>query len=210
MRVSLLAATIVALGVVAAARPVSAQKGSSVAVGVVASIYRATDANVDIPVGIGLIGRLRRTNGIGFTVGLDWYKANVQTDIGADRTFLGRVSLRPIMAGAGWTRQYSRFALNASLVAGWSFNSLRATSQAEAAYAKLGQPGARIDVSNSFVFRPDFSLWYELNNRFGLLASLSYMASWPTVTTTTPAGVRHDRINLGAPMLTLGVSYGVF
>jgi hypothetical protein len=95
-------------------------------------------------------------------------------------------------------------------VAGYSFNGLRNTGQAADAYARFGQPGATFAVGDSFVYRPSFSIWWELGNRFGLLTSVSYLATQPEVVTTTPAGTVRHKVSMNAPLLTVGIGYGIF
>ena len=208
MRLLVLAGILVCITTVPAA---FAQSDSAVAVGVAVSLYDATNPNAENPVGVGLIGRLRRGSGLGATVGLDWFKSNVRTEIGGELTPLGSLSIRPIMAGPSYSRQFAHFSVTASVVAGYAFNSIRNTDRAAAAYAdRLGLAGAGFHVSNCFAWRPDFSFWYELGNHFGLMASVSYMGARPTVTTTTRLGSSSETINVSAPMLTLGFSYGVF
>jgi hypothetical protein len=203
------AAALIWLAVPAA--PAWAQKDSVLVVGVATSIYEATDPHVDNPTGVGLVARLRRSSGVGFTVGLDWFKSNVYQDIDGTRTQVASLRMKPIMAGIALTRQYSQFAVSGSLVVGYSFNSIGATAAAQAAYARMGQPGTTFGISNCLAYRPDFSIWWELGNHFGLLTSVSYMGARPTLTTTSPTGGVSSRVvNTSAPMVTLGIAYGVF
>jgi hypothetical protein len=204
------AAAVVAGCLLLTAAPAWAQKDSILTVGVAASIYDATDPHVDNPVGVGLVARLRRSSGIGVTVGLDWFKSDVHGDIGGVSTPLASLRIRPVMAGIALTRQYSQFAISGSLVVGYSFNSISSTGAAEAAYARIGRPGTTFDISNCLAYRPDFSIWWELGNHFGLLTSVSYMGARPALITTSPSGVSRSVVNVSAPMVTLGVAYGIF
>jgi hypothetical protein len=206
--VPLVLAALLLLGVIVS--PVHAQSDSSVAVGVAVSMYDAANPNADNPVGVGLIGRLRRGSGLGATVGLDWFKSDVKVDVEGELTPLGRISLRPLMAGPAYTKQYAHFSVTASVVAGYTFNTIRSGSQAAARFTALGISNPTVSVGHCFVYRPDFSLWYELGNHFGLMASVSYMGARPTVTTSTRTGIRRETIDVGAPMLTLGFAYGIF
>jgi hypothetical protein len=201
---------VVVVCLLAGAPPVSAQKDSVLTVGGAYSAYRSTDEQIEHPWGVGIVARLRRSTGFGFTIGLNWVKVTVNDDIGGETTRLGTMLVRPLMGGVVYTRQYGQFALSGSLVAGYSFNGLRKTGAAADAYARLGQPGARFDVSDSFVYRPSFSVWWELGNRFGLLTSISYLATRPEITTTTAAGASRQSVCMCAPVFTVGLSYGVF
>ena len=204
-------AILAAAAVAVAAPPAWAQNDSSVVLGVAVSTYYPSNPNVHDPVGIGLIGRLRRPSGIGATVGLDWFDAEVRSDVGGQQVQLGDVRLRPLMVGVSYTRQYAKFALSASVVGGWSFNSMRGSDAAAAAYRdRFGAPDASFHASNCLAWRPDASLWFELGNHFGAMVSLSYMGVRPTIVTSSRLGRREERVDVGAPMLTFAIAYGVF
>jgi hypothetical protein len=188
-----------------------AQTDSSIGVGLALTLYDPANPMADHPTGIGLIGRLRRGSGLGATVGLDWFTSNVQAEIGGQPTPLGTMSIRPVMVGVSYIRQYHRYALSGGLVAGWSFNSLRQTAAEQAEYRDhAAAPDARLSISNCLAVRPDVTLWYELGHHLAVSASLSYMFARPTITATSALGQRADAVNLGATVFTFGFVYGVF
>jgi hypothetical protein len=158
-----------------------------------------------------MVMRLRRHSGFGWNIGFNWFKADVTYDVAGQQTRVGRLLVRPLMLGVNYTRQYSRFSLTGSLVAGRAFNGLRDTGAAADLLAAAGQPGSTFDVTDCFAYRPSFSVWWELGNRFGLLTSLSYFSSRPEIVTRTPtAGVLRRTVDVSAPMVTIGIGYGVF
>jgi hypothetical protein len=188
-----------------------AQTDSSIAVGVALTLYDPASEHTHNPPSVGLIARMRRGSGLGATIGLEWYKSEVQTTIGGQLVPLGDMNARPVMAGVSFTRQYSRYALSGALVAGYSFNSLRATPAAHAAYRdRFALPDARIGISNCFAFRPDVTLWYELGHHLAASASIAYVYARPTVTADSAAGRRVDPLNISATVITFGLAYGVF
>jgi hypothetical protein len=194
----------------AGAAPASAQKDSVVTVGGAFSVYRSTDEHVSSPWGVGIVMRLRRSSGFGGTIGFNWIRATVDEPASGQDAKLGTLLVRPLMAGVTYTRQYAHFAVGGSLVAGYAFCGLRETAGAAEALASVGQPGAVFTVSNAFVYRPSFSVWWELGNRFGLLTSVSYIATRPEITTTTPTGTSRRTVNFSAPFVTVGIGYGIF
>jgi hypothetical protein len=207
----MLAALLAVVCLLAGAATASAQKDSVLVLGAAASIYHSTDAQVENPWGFGLVARLRRNSGVGVTIGLNWVSATVNQDIGGEPTRLGKLIVRPLMAGVVYTRQYAHFAVAGSLVAGYSFNGLRDTGQAADAYAsRLGQPGATFAVNDSFVYRPAFSIWWELGNRFGLMTSVAYLATQPEIVTMTTEGTVRHKVSMNAPLFTVGIGYGIF
>jgi hypothetical protein len=195
----------------AASPALYAQSAAGLGVGAALTLYDPASQQADNPPAVGVIARMRRGSGLGATVGLEWYTSSVRTDVGGQPVPLGDIHVRPVMAGVSYIRQYRRYALSTALVAGYSFNSLRPTAAAQAAYQdRLGMPNVRLEVANSFAFRPDVTLWYELGHHFAASASLAYLFARPTVTAVSSTGRRDARLDLSATVITFGVAYGVF
>jgi hypothetical protein len=202
---------IAAVLLIASASGARAQNDSVIGVGGGMSFYAATNPQVDARPGLSLVGRLRRGSGLGFSLGLDWTTSDVRTDVEGEIVPLGAITLRPVMAGASYTRQFARFALTAGIVGGWSFNSVSQTPAQQKIYGEaVGMPDAALTVSNSWVARPGVTFRYELDNHFGAFASVGYAIVRPTVTTNGAAGHRGDTVNLSAGVLSFGFTYGVF
>jgi len=196
---------------IACASTASAQLDSVVGVGGSVAFFAPTDPHVDTRTGFGLIGRLRRGTGLGFSLGFAWATSDVQRDVDGADVELGAITVRPVMAGASYARQFARFALSAGLVGGWAFNSISQTPAQQRAYGEaIGIPDARLSVSNSWVLRPSATLWYELDNHFGAFASIGYAIVRPTVTASGAAGSRGETVNLSATVFSFGIAYGVF
>ena len=188
-----------------------AQSDASIAVGVALTLYDPANPEADHPAGVGLIARMRRGSGLGATVGLDWFKSEVQTEVGGQPVPLGTMNVRPLMVGMSYSRQYHRYAISGALVAGYAFNTLRQNGGTRAAYLdRLGVQDARLEISNCFAFRPDVTIWYELGHHFAASASIAYLFARPTVTTDSALGRRSSTVNLSATLLTFGFAYGVF
>jgi hypothetical protein len=204
------AAVAVMVCLLTAAAPASAQKDSAVVVGGSYSTYRPSGEDVANHWGVGLVARLRRHSGFGGTLGLNWFKSDVYGEVDGARTRTATVIVRPLMLGPTYTRQFAHFSLAGAVVAGYSFNGLRNTGAVADALAAHGQPGATFDLRNSFVWRPSVTLWWELGNRFGLMLSVSYLSLRPEFVTTTTTGTTRQRMDLSAPLFSVGIGYGVF
>ena len=190
---------------------VRAQTDSSIGVGVAITFYDPANADQHHPTGVGLVGRLRRGSGLGGTVGMDWFTSDVRVEVGGQTTPAGRASIRPLMAGISYLRQFRRYAISTGVVGGWALNSLSQSDAQRAAY--LGQAGlsdGRVSISNCLAVEPNVTFWYELGNHFAASASVAYMLARPTITASGPAGRRADRVNLSATVITFAVVYGVF
>jgi hypothetical protein len=189
----------------------SAQKDSVVGVGAAVSFYSATDPNVDAKPGWGLVGRLRRGTGLGFSLGLGWFSADVRAEVDGKAVPIGTVSVRPLMGGVSYTRQYARYALTGGFVGGWSFNSISQTPAQQRIYgAAIGMPDAQVSASGSWVARPSVTFWYELHKHLAVFTSVGYVINRTTITTHGAAGQRGETVNLGSGVLSFGLSYGVF
>ena len=188
----------------------SAQKDSVLVLGGSFSVYRPSSDNVDNAWGVGLVARLRRDSGFGATIGLNWFQGDVNGDIGGARTRLATVVVRPLMVGVGYTRRLAHLSLGGSLVAGYAFNGLRGTGAGSDALAAIGQPGATFEITDTFVWRPSFSIWWELGNRVGLMTSVSYISLRPEIITTTTAGTSRRKVDMSAPVFSVGLGYGIF
>lgn len=204
---SALAALVLAVSAPAA----RAQLDSSIAVGVALTMYDPASPRASHPTGVGLVGRLRRGSGLGATVGLDWFTSDAVTDTAGGPAPLGTASIRPVMAGVSYIKQFHRYAVSGGLVGGWAFNSLRQSDAGRAAYReRTGLPDARLGISNCLAVRPDVTVWYELGRHLAASASVSYMFARPTVTATGAWGRRSETVDLNATVFTFALVYGVF
>ena len=188
-----------------------AQTDSSIAVGVALTFYDPANADAPHPSGFGLVGRLRRGSGLGATVGMDWFTADLRGNVGGQPTTIGHTKIRPLMAGISYIKQFRRYAVSAGVVGGWSFNSLSQSDAERAAYGtRVGVPGANVSISDCVAVEPNVTFWYELGHHFAASASVAYMLARPTLTASGPSGTRADTINLSATVITFAVVYGVF
>ncbi len=188
-----------------------AQTDSSIAVGVAVTLYDPANADAPHPTGFGLVGRLRRGSGLGATVGMDWFTSDLRADVGGQSTPVGHMTIRPLMAGVSYIRQFHRYAVSTGVVGGWAFNSLSQSDAERAAYGtRVGIPGASVSISNCLAVEPNVTFWYELGHHFAASASVAYMLARPTLTARGPAGTRADTINLSATVITFALVYGVF
>ncbi len=188
-----------------------AQTDSTIGVGVALTLYDPATADAPHPTGVGLVGRLRRGSGFGATVGMDWFTSDLRVDVAGQPTTVAHMSIRPLMAGVSYIRQFRRYAVSAGVTAGWSFNSLSQSDTERSAYGThVGIPNASVSISNCLAVEPNVTFWYELGKHFAASASLAYMVSRPTLTARGQSGTSAERVNLSATVITFAVVYGVF
>ncbi len=188
-----------------------AQADAAVALGLSFSRVTPTNDNADSSSGPGLLLRLRGNGTVGPAIGFGWFSSDVHATIGGERTYLGKVNVKPVLVGASYTRHLPRVEASVELVAGYAFTNARATGLAKQAYRdRLGATNVSIHVSDAFAWRTGISVWFELGRNYGLLASLSYLGVNPAVTTTSSLGSSRSTVNLGSVVSTVGVTYAVF
>lgn len=206
----LLALLLPAALLLSAAPPASAQSASSVSLGLSFSITAPTNPQAQSDFGPGLILHFRPHEGPGAGIGFNWFSADVRGNVAGQDVWLGRVTVRPLMAAASWVWQRGRLAPAVSLQAGYAFVNIRDTGQAKRAYQQLGARRVGLSASNALAWCTTASVWIDLGPRYGLVASVGYEGVQPTLTTTSSLGTTRQRVNLNSIVTTVGFAYGVF
>ncbi len=131
-------------------------------------------------VGYGIAGRQKKGRKIPFSFG--GYSGDLETAEGSE---FGRFKATQIMSGIGYSWVYGKMTYGAQLGVGYSFNKVTLNDGVSAAF---GVPGAvAVDVSNSWVLRPQIKAEYFLNRKISLRSQLSYTYTDPQVTVRTGA-----------------------
>lgn len=139
--------------------------------------------------------------GLGPAVGLDWFRANLQS-VGGTAT-LTRVTIRPIMAGVGYTLTGDRRSLTSSIVAGYSFNSLTVTDTGTA-------QGLPVEVSNSFAWRVGVSAWFDVSRRIAINVSSGYVMTGLRLTVLDSGRLTKRDASGDTTILHAGLAYRLF
>lgn len=202
------------------APPSFAQSGARVAVGVEITKRIFPDGDFHRGVGPGLLYRFpkdrRPRNGWRFRApqfGFNWFHVDVTMPVGGQATGLGRLRVRPLMAGVAEAliMNDGRDELSFSVLTGPAFTRFGVSADARHAYRqRLGADPIAIDAKNTWVLRPGVSYWHNLSPRFGLHAGLNYIVARPTIVTRTPAGETKERWNADNMALKAGLAVKVF
>jgi Outer membrane protein beta-barrel domain len=144
------------------------------------------DDDVNVGVGFGVNAGLAPGPGLGPTLGFGWYEGDLTLSGISGDAEVGRLRIRPLMAGIGYTWVNGRLATGVSVNAGISFNSIRLNDQ----YRTLFGPGTeiRIDASNSFAVRPQLRVEYALARKVGVFSSAGYFFTKFDNLIETPVG----------------------
>jgi hypothetical protein len=145
---------------------------------------------IDDDVSAGLAGGvsfgLAPAAGLGPSIGFGWYQADLTLSGVSGDVAVGRLRVRPLMAGLGYTWVTGRVATGVSMNAGVSFNSIRLDDQ----YRTFFGPGAEIhaDASNSFAARPQVRVEYAVARKVGVYSSAGYFFTEFDNVIETPIG----------------------
>jgi hypothetical protein len=197
-----------------AATPAAAQSAGKVAVGGSVGTRMAPSSTVGgDKFGLGFLWRLGRSEeGFGWEGGLNWFAANVDHSVGDTPAFaLGELHVRPIMVGYGYTHLVGANAIKGSVQGGYAFSSFSTAPSAANLYRdRLGGLSLSTDAANTFVLKPQVSLWRDLNAKFGVKVTAGYMIARPNLTIRSTLGEERVRLNADRFMVDVGVVYSVF
>lgn len=144
--------------------------------------------------------------------GLNWYSTELDWAVGNQSTDGGKLNIRPLMVGYGYSHVVGRTTVTAKVLGGYAFTSFSLHPSTVAAY-RLNPGVTSVDTaaSNTMVLKPEISAWIDLGHKLGLNMSTGYMVARPEVTARTSAGMdRRERIRADRLSIKIGVGYTVF
>lgn len=188
-----------------------AQTQAVIGLGFAVSSYDPTGQLGQGATSIGPLLRIKMGTGFGPAIGFDWYDVGVEAIAGGQRVYVGRVHVKPVMAGIAYNWNRGRYWVSASLVGGYAFAGLTVNDQARPAFrSSLGATYLSFDSVNSLVWRPQLGFWYDAGPRVGLTASIAYIGVRPKLRIASDVGVRDISLDAASTVLTFGLVYGVF
>ena len=200
--------------VLAAVVPAAALAQSENRVAVGASVSPKTSFSPDSRsgTGVGFLWRIGEgREGWGWKYGLGWYSTDIDEPVLGQTLPFGKLRIRPILGGYGYTHRLGRTRLSANLMGGYSFNSFNLEPRFDDVYrSALTAQSVATDVSNAWVIKPEISSWIDLSPRVGLNISAGYAIVRPEVTISSTAGSDTRRIRGDMFILKVGAVYSVF
>jgi hypothetical protein len=179
-------------------------------VGIGASVGKmfTFDDEVNVGVGGGINVGLSPKPGMGPTIGFGWYQGDLTFSTLTGEAEVGRLRVRPLMAGVGYTWVKDRLATGVSINAGVSFNSIRLNDQ----YRNFFGPGTevRVDASNSFAVRPQIRFEYTVARKVGVFSSAGYFFTEFDNVVETPLGRFENEWDASSFNLFAGVMFYPF
>lgn len=149
---------------------------------------------------VGPLVRVGRGNGFGLTMGFGWFDLPVE---GGDHVVQGRIKVRPLMAGAGYTFVRGRWSHSLTVVGGPSFNGYSLD-------AKAASEGVTVAVGRSAAVRPALSIWFDANRRIALNAFAGYLVTRPRTTLVEQGQLVERTLRADTAVMHVGVAYKVF
>jgi hypothetical protein len=197
-----------------AAASAGAQSGGKYAVGAsIGTRFAPSPTVTGDHFGVGLLWRIGHSKeGFGWDWGLNWFTSAVDQSFGGAPPFdLGDLRIRPIMAGYGYTHLIGPNAIKGSVQGGYAFTTFEEAPQAAEIYrSRLGARSFSTEASNTFVVRPQVSLWRDISRKVGVNISAGYMIARPTLTVSTTLGEERQRVRADQFILKMGVVYSVY
>ena len=132
-------------------------------------------------VGYGTAGSKR--TGIKYPFSFSGYSGDLET---VEVNDFGRFKARQVLGGVGYQWVQGKMVYGAQLNVGYSFNKVTIDPTAPAVFSS--QSPVSVDVSNSFVLRPQLKAEYFLHRKLSLRTQLSYTYTNPDVVVTTATG----------------------
>jgi hypothetical protein len=161
----------------------------------------STYPSLDDGLAIGPLVRLGAGSGLGLAIGFGWFGADVRA--ATDDVAIGRIRIRPLMAGASYTFRSVASSLSVSLVAGPAINGMTSAD-------RLGAGELALDAANSFAWRPGMSMWFDLSARTAVNVSAGYVVTRPLLTVVSDGNVIRRRLRADTLVIRAGVAYKVF
>jgi hypothetical protein len=162
-----------------------------------------TDDEVNVGPAFGFNLGLAPEPGPGLTLGFGWYQGDLTLSGVSGDTEIGRLRVRPVMAGIGYTWMRGRLATGVSVNAGVSFNSIRLDDQ----YRNFFGPGTEVtvDASNSFCVRPQLKVEYAVAPKVGIFSSAGFFFTQFDNVIETPVGRFENEWDASSFNLFVGV-----
>jgi hypothetical protein len=198
-----------------AAASAGAQSGGKYAVGAsIGTRFAPSPTVTGDHFGVGLLWRIGHSKeGFGWDWGLNWFTSSIEKSFGDTSPFdLGDLHIRPIMVGYGYTHLIGLVtSIKGGVQGGYSFNTFEEAPQAAEIYSsRLGAQSFSTEASNTFVVRPQVSVWRDVSRKVGVNVSAGYMIARPMFTVSTTLGEERQRIRADQFILKMGIVYSVY
>ncbi len=183
----------------------------TLAVGAAIALFQPTDDNTGRSVRVQPVVRFERRSGLGPAVEFNWFSTDLTTAIAGEQSPLGRLRVRPIMAGICYRVPRGPVSILFSVLGGYAFNAAEIDDQARAMFLSRRQVTATaLEVDNSPALSAGVSIWYGLSSRVGLVGSAGYLFTRPDVTVVTSDGRQTTTWKADSVVVKAGLAFKIF
>jgi len=174
------------------------------AVGGVVGWTGATGSRLDGQESFGPVIRFGAARGLGISIGFGWFGADLAAENGGAGTeVIGRVRIRPVMGGVGYTVRDGRLSITFSAVGGMAFNSIAPADE-------LSGREVPLRVRNSLAWGSGVSFWIDASSRVAVNVSTGFVMARPEYQMFDGADVVRRRLTADAVLVRVGLAYKVF
>jgi hypothetical protein len=203
----LLLATVLLL---ASAVPADAQLKGAFGVGLGISTVRPRAPELKTVARVRPLVRRVPSHGWGVAMALNWFDADVDASILGASGRLGRMEIRPLMFGVGYTAVRGKVGISPSFVAGPALNTVTVVSGWQDTFTVAGTNFEENVGSISLAARPGVGLTYAIAPRFGAFAFGGYLVNRPAVRFRTPSGEQRVKFRADGFVLNAGLIVSLF
>ena len=155
---------------------------------------------------------LRRlpAQGFGVAFAFNWFESEIDETFASTDVPFGRLALRPVMAGIGYTAVRGRASVSPSIVVGPALATIGIDDRLQDRFVVTGNGFERHVGRVTVATRAGVSATYALAPRLGLTGSAGYLWSRPSFTLATPAGFVRKVVRADSLVLDGGIVVSLF
>ena len=167
-----------------------------------ASVRRTAPAGsgLDSSIRISPLVRLGFGSGLGVIVGFGWFDADLHS---ANSERLGKLKVKPMMAGLGYTIRETPASITLSLVGGLALNSIEPD-------ARRSRRALALDARNSLAWQSGVSVWFDMNSRTAFNVSAGYLITRPRTTFFEDGRLTARTLRADTSLVSVGLAYKLF
>lgn len=188
-----------------AAVPAAAQTTGTLGVGIGISAVRPRAPELSTTPRLRPTIRRIPSRGWGFAGALNWFDADVDGSRVGNAGRLGRLSIRPLMVGIGYTAVHGRIGISPSLVAGPALNTLSIDAEVRDRVSVGGNRFEKTVGSVSIAVRPGVNVTYAVAPRVAVTGFGGYLFNRPAIVLQEAAAETRIRWNADGVVLSAGV-----
>jgi hypothetical protein len=146
------------------------------------------------------------TNGWKIPVALSLFSEELHNPNGGAE--FGSVRTRALLAGIGYGWHFGNLSVGPQVEVGYAMH--RSSLRADASQALTTVGDVTMDVSNSWLVRPEFKAEYFVAQKWSVRSSVDYVRMRPEVTVMTPAGAIANNWDLSNVHANVGIGFYPF